>query len=184
MRISDWSSDVCSSDLFTTLLAAHEVERATRYRDARLAGKTAPNNFVLEGIRKDGQPIWLQTVATVVDWHGERTVQVIFVDITEQRKAEENLRQALEAAEQANRAKSDFLAKMSHEFRTPLNAVIGFAEVLQEQLFGPLGDRRYSGYARNIVTSGRNLIVLVSYNLAMYKIESGHYHLDLSPLQL
>src|SRR3546814_20133733 len=61
---------------FTTLLAAPEVDRATRYRDARLAGKTAPNNFVLEGIRKAGQPIGRAAWRERVGKYGKITVSV------------------------------------------------------------------------------------------------------------
>src|SRR3954471_15074110 len=67
------------------------------------------------------------------------------------------LRQALQAADQANVAKTNFLARMSHELRTPLNAVIGFAEIMEHELFGPLGHPRYKDYSVGILASGRNL---------------------------
>ena len=64
--------------------------------------------------------------------HGELLV-LAMEDVTERRRAEEEVAKAKEAAETANRTKSHFLANMSHELRTPLNAIIGYTEMLQEE---------------------------------------------------
>ena len=102
----------------------------------------------------------------------------VYVDITENRRAEGELRRAKEAAESANRSKSLFLANMSHELRTPLNAIIGFSEVIQGQMMGPLGDHRYLDYARDIHTAGKHLLDIINDILDMSKIESGKFKLD------
>jgi signal transduction histidine kinase len=86
-------------------------------------------------------------------------------------------------AEEANRAKSDFLANMSHELRTPLNSVIGFSEVLQDQLFGPLNEKQ-QGYVNNILTSGRHQLSLINDILDLSKVESGKTELELSDFSL
>jgi len=65
----------------------------------------------------------------------------------------EEMRTAKETAEMANRAKSEFLATMSHELRTPLNAVLGFSEMMVGEVFGPLGNEHYRGYAEDIHSS-------------------------------
>lgn len=80
---------------------------------------------------------------------------------------------ALVKAEAANESKSHFLANMSHELRTPLNAIIGFAEIMVGELFGPLGDRNYKTYAKDIEGAGRHLLGIISQILDMAKIESG-----------
>jgi signal transduction histidine kinase len=89
-----------------------------------------------------------------------------------------------EAAEKANNAKSEFLATMSHDFRTPLNAIMGFSEVMKDGLFGPLGDPRYVQYAADIGKSGKHLVSLINGILDLSKIEAGKYELTDEPLDL
>lgn len=95
-------------------------------------------------------------------------------------RLEQALRRAAEAqmqAEQAARVKSDFVAHVSHELRTPLNAVIGFGEVLERQIFGPLGHRKYAEYARDIRESGQHLLSLINDVLDLSKVEAGRMEL-------
>ena len=83
-------------------------------------------------------------------------------------------------AESANRAKSEFLANMSHELRTPLNAIIGFSEMMSQQVFGPLGSKRYVDYASDIGASGQQLLDVISDVLEMSRLEAGRVDLDCS----
>jgi two-component system cell cycle sensor histidine kinase PleC len=87
-------------------------------------------------------------------------------------------------AEAASRAKSEFLANMSHELRTPLNAINGFSEMMSAELYGPLGDPRYKGYAQDILNSGQHLLALINDVLDMSKIEAGKMNLRFEPLRL
>lgn len=87
-------------------------------------------------------------------------------------------------AEAANRAKSEFLANISHELRTPLNAVIGFSEVMQDALFGPIGNPKYEEYSRDIHESGKYLLDVINDILDMSKIEAGRIHLNVVPLDV
>ncbi|MFN7535897.1 MAG: PAS domain-containing sensor histidine kinase [Brevundimonas sp.] len=91
---------------------------------------------------------------------------------------------AMTRAEAANQAKSEFLANMSHELRTPLNAINGFSEIMATEMFGPLGDDRYRGYAEDILRSGQHLLSLINDILDMAKIEAGKLTLHLEPVSL
>ncbi len=92
--------------------------------------------------------------------------------------AEANIR-----LEEVSRAKSDFLANMSHELRTPLNSIIGFSEVLQDELYGKLNEKQLE-YVCDILTSGRHLLSLINDILDLSKVESGKMELELSSLIL
>ncbi|OYX01288.1 MAG: PAS domain-containing sensor histidine kinase, partial [Bosea sp. 32-68-6] len=86
-------------------------------------------------------------------------------------------------AESANRAKSEFLANMSHELRTPLNAIIGFSEIMQDGIFGKLGDK-YSDYVRDIHSSGGYLLRFIDDILNMSRLESGKVSLEKSDVAI
>ncbi|HEX7761902.1 MAG TPA: ATP-binding protein, partial [Caulobacteraceae bacterium] len=87
-------------------------------------------------------------------------------------------------AEGANKAKSEFLANMSHELRTPLNAINGFSEIMVGEMFGPLGDRRYKEYVKDIHKSGEHLLALINDILDMSKIEAGKMNLRFEPVSI
>ena len=77
-------------------------------------------------------------------------------------------------SEEASRAKSEFLANMSHELRTPLNAIVGFSELIKGEALGPIEEKRYVGYADDILHSGYHLMGIIDDVLDMSKIEAGH----------
>ena len=99
-------------------------------------------------------------------------------------RTQRQLTQALAKAEAASQAKSHFLAAISHELRTPLNAINGFSQMMEHQVLGPLGDRRYEGYAHDIHTSGEHLLALINDILDMSKIEAGRMTLNETSLSL
>ena len=88
------------------------------------------------------------------------------------KSARNGLREAKEVAEQANRSKTLFLANMSHELRTPLNSIIGFSEVLKDQVFGKMENPRYLSYAADINGAGKHLLNLINDILDVSKIEA------------
>lgn len=87
-------------------------------------------------------------------------------------------------AEAESLAKSRFLAEMSHELRTPLNTVMGFSEMMADEVLGAHAVPAYGGYARDILSSGRHLLALADDLLDLARIESGHRVLLETPVHL
>jgi signal transduction histidine kinase len=93
------------------------------------------------------------------------------------RDSEKRYRELAERERYASNAKSEFLAGMSHELRTPLNAILGFSEVIQSELYGPLGHRKYREYAQDVYRSGAHLLDLINDVLDLSKIDAGKMEL-------
>jgi PAS domain S-box-containing protein len=101
----------------------------------------------------------------------------VFRDLSQARKNESELRDARRLVERAANAKADILARISHEVRTPLNAIIGFAEVMIGERFGALGNERYVEYMKDIRASGERVIAIINDLLDLSRIETGKLEL-------
>ncbi len=105
-------------------------------------------------------------------------------DITQWKRAEEELTQARAQAERSSLQKTNFLARISHEIRTPLNAIIGFSELMIDEKFGPITNDRYRDYIRDINRSGNHALDLVNDLLDISKIEAGQHDMDYEAVSL
>jgi len=84
-----------------------------------------------------------------------------------------------EIAQEANRAKAEFLANISHEWRTPLNAIIGFSDIMRQGAFGPLGSDKYLEYCDDINKSGTYMLAFINDVIDMSEIEAGQFKLEM-----
>ncbi len=130
---------------------------------------------------KNGDIITALTHATFMELEDERFILAMFVDITERKQMEKELCQARDDAEAATRAKSAFLASMSHELRSPLNGVLGYAQLLQ------MDNRLVDDQLHDINViyhSGQHLLNMINEILDLSKIEAGKMELQIEQLLL
>jgi PAS domain S-box-containing protein len=124
--------------------------------------------------RKDGSVIWIsENVRVIRDEAGEVAYYEGTVsDITESKRAQEEMRRARVAAEEASRSKSQFVANMSHELRTPLNAIIGYSELMREEA----EEMELPSFVKDLLKiegAGKHLLELINSVLDIAKIEAG-----------
>jgi PAS domain S-box-containing protein len=153
----------------------------------KLRGRPAPGEIwtaTYRALHAEGHYIWLEASTRGLVPNGVSREVTVARDVTERKEQELKLRAAQERAEAASRAKSLFLANMSHELRTPLNVIIGFAEIMQQHMFGALGNSRYEEYATQIYNSGRMLLNQFCDILEMAHVEAGMLELKLEPFDL
>jgi PAS domain S-box-containing protein len=166
----------------------HAAER-TRYH-AQPTTRPMGRNLILSALRRDGSEVPVEiSLSPVRSEDGFHTTAIIR-DITDRRGWEEKLRvanQELEArnreVERANRLKSEFLASMSHELRTPLHTIIGFTELLAEELEGPLNEKQ-KRFVTHVHKDAIHLLELINDVLDLSKIESGRLELDIRSIDL
>ncbi len=150
---------------------------------------------------KTGQGEWLNTLNDVLIQNKEKGViyaqQLVFPiktekgfmagsitrDVTNLKLAEQELIAAKEEAERSDRLKSEFLAQMSHEVRTPINAILSFASLINEQL-KENGDEEIQEYFDTIDSGARRLIRTIDLILNMAEVKAGNYAISLAKIDL
>ncbi|MBV6631530.1 MAG: PAS domain S-box protein [Alphaproteobacteria bacterium] len=173
-----------------------DIEPDQAMVDEILAGKRSSGHMEKRYYRKDGQMVWGMLKMNLIRDDQDKPIYFVsqIIDITEIKEAQEALKFARDrqaeqadrlaqlnteleaaklAAEAANFNKSEFLAQMSHELRTPLNSIIGFNELIRDELHGPLGADIYKEYAGYIGQSAQHLLSMINDLLDLSKIEAG-----------
>jgi signal transduction histidine kinase len=128
-----------------------------------------------------------RTDGTVIDYASvplpDGAVMFVYRDVSDSIRVQRALTERAEALETADRLKSEFIANVSYELRTPLNTIIGFAEILTDQYFGTLNPRQIE-YSRGILESSQRLLALINDILDLATIEAGHMSLELETIDL
>ena len=124
---------------------------------------------------------WFHVVALGTEVDGQRKIILVLSDRTEDKRKNEALREAVSAAESANRAKSTFLSNMSHDIRTPMNAIVGFATLASNNVADKEKVRDYLG---KILSASNHLLSLINDILDMSRIESGKLQLEETEVNL
>ena len=125
--------------------------------------------------QQTGEQRWFHTVGLLSDVEGDKKYIFVLSDRTADRKANLALEEAVHSAESANRAKSAFLSNMSHDIRTPMNAIIGFSTLASANTGN---EEKIKDYLSKILASSNHLLSLINDVLDMSRIESGKIHLE------
>ena len=166
---------------FSPFSRLDETSRNTMNAHISCMLKGEPVHFVIQSKDKNGNGAWLQLNGECIGWEGDEPIYLIvyinITDITEQRelqkkleKQSKQLKEALKSAEQANQAKSNFLARMSHDIRTPMNAIMGMATIAKAHVDE---HERILDCMEKINGASKLLLSLINEVLDMSKIESG-----------
>ncbi|MBU2148498.1 MAG: PAS domain S-box protein [Alphaproteobacteria bacterium] len=180
-----FESDEVVGKHFASLFAI-ESQRAARDYLAGLSdnGVASVLNDGREVIGREAEGRFIPLFMTIGKLPGESGYCAVVRDITQWKRAEEDLTQARALAERASSQKTDFLARVSHEIRTPLNAIIGFSELMMDEKFGPVANDRYRDYLRDINRSGNHVLDLVNDLLDISKIEAGQQEMAYEAVSL
>ena len=131
--------------------------------------------------QKTGEKRWFHNIAMGSEVNGKKKYILVMSDRTSDKKMNQALAEAVRAAETANRAKSTFLSNMSHDIRTPMNAIIGFTTLAVSNIDNQDKVRDYLG---KILSSSNHLLSLINDVLDMSRIESGKIHLEETEVSL
>jgi PAS domain S-box-containing protein len=180
-----FDSDDVTGKPFASLFAIESQRVARDY----LTGLSEPGvasvlNDGREVIGREAQGRFIPLFMTIGRLPNDSGFCAVVRDITQWKRAEEDLTQARAVAERASSQKTDFLARISHEIRTPLNAIIGFSELMVDEKFGPVANDRYRDYLRDINRSGNHVLDLVNDLLDISKIEAGQQEMDYEAVSL
>lgn len=163
-----------------TLLSPEDVAKMNQRNSDRRHGE--PGVYETRIIKKDGTDVWV--LISGAPYYDEKNRMIgsvgIHLDISHQKRLEEELIQAKEIAEHSLESKDLFLANMSHEIRTPLNGVMGLTEVLLQSNLN--GEQR--NYLETVMVSSKNLLFLINGILDLSKLSAGNLELNIQPVEL
>ncbi|HWS71134.1 MAG TPA: PAS domain S-box protein, partial [Thermoanaerobaculia bacterium] len=183
-RIKGYAAEEIVGQHFARFYPRDAVAVGKPSADLELAAASGRHEDEGWRVRKDGSSFWANIVFTAIrDQSGDlRGFAKLTRDLTERNKVEATLMNAKAAAEKANLAKSDFLSSMSHELRSPLNAILGFAQLMESDMPPPTTSQKES--VEQILRAGWYLLELINEILDLAVIESGKLSMSLEPVSL
>jgi PAS domain S-box-containing protein len=183
-RIKGFKADEILGRHFAVFYPQEDVAKGKPDQDLNAAATNGRHEDEGWRLRKDGSMFWANIVFTAIrDQAGSlRGFAKLTRDLTERNKYEAILTDAKAAAEKANVAKSDFLSNMSHELRSPLNAILGFAQLMESEAPGPTAAQTES--ITQILNAGWYLLELINEILDLATIESGKLSMSLEPVAI
>ncbi len=176
-----YSSEELINRRLTDVIVPEEDKETVRrdYIGVR-EGRTITRNAVR--IKKGNEEVFVSIISTPIEIEeGQLGIYLIYTDITKQKQYEEKLKIAKEKAEEADRLKTAFLNNLSHEVRTPMNAIVGFSELLTKEV---LSIEERNKYLSAIGKSTSTLLALINDIVDIAKIETGELNVDNQKFEL
>jgi signal transduction histidine kinase len=131
-------------------------------------------------VMRDGRLVGMISARDLINAQKEE----MLATLSRQKQAYTLMKRAKEQAERTDRSKTEFMRNMSHELCTPLNAIIGFGEIIAGQALGRIGNDKYAEMGREIAAAGGKLLALINDILAMTRLESGKWPVSDNDLDL
>lgn len=183
-EIFGWTSAEVMGQPMENFIVPPEMREAHRRGMAHLAatgeGPLIGQRIEVEALRKGGERFPVELSLVRAEMNGEHMATASVRDISARKQAEAELIEAKEAAEQASQAKSRFLSHMSHEIRSPLNAVLGAVNLVAERIEEP----EHRRLLQTAQSSGAALLAVINEVLDFSKIELGHLVIETRPVVL
>jgi PAS domain S-box-containing protein len=159
---------------FIDFIHPEDRERVIGNHLRRMRGEAVENHYQFRVIHRDGSARWLEISAVLLDWQGAPATLNFLTDVTQRRQAEQDMRQALERERELSEMKSRFVAVASHEFRTPLSAILSSVELIEDY-----GDRLPMSEQHEILGlikgAVRRMNGMIEQVLMTSKLESGKF---------
>jgi PAS domain S-box-containing protein len=174
LALTGLDMDTATSRPFIEFIHPDDRERVLTNHMRRLKGEDVENHYQFRVIRTDGRERWLEIAGVMVDWEGGPATLNFLTDVTHRRKAEEDMQSALRRERELSEMKSRFVAVASHEFRTPLAAILSSIELLDD--YGPrLPEDERREIVGLIKTAVARMNGMVEQVLVTSKLESGRF---------
>jgi PAS domain S-box-containing protein len=158
-----------------------EIIRHQERKEKRKNGEELRSEYEIKIVRKDGELRYLQVLRKEIIWNQSLHYQVVYQDITDRKKVEEDLIIAKEKAEESDSLKSAFLQNMSHEIRTPMNAIIGFSSLLDSP--GTTKEKQ-ENYVSIIKNSSNQLLSVVTDILTISSLDTRQEKVSLTKVNI